>query len=209
MKSGEGCSEGGSGVEGGPENCSSTRRAMGAPSSASPRATDRMVRRSSPRSASLSMYPRARLERREYQLVVLEHRDHDDAHVRAASHDGPRGLYAAHAGHLEVHEHDIGEQLFGQAHGLFSRGGFPDKPDVIGPLQQTRHTLAEERVIVGQKYPRGLARSCLRFAHRVSLSTGMRAATRVPASGWLSTCSVPPSSSDRSRMLPMPVPSGR
>jgi hypothetical protein len=74
--------------------------------------------------------------------------------VRAAANDPPRRLGTAHAGHLQVHKDDVGQQVVGEANGFLAGGNLPDKRHVVGSTDQAGHTLAKEGMVVGQHHPR-------------------------------------------------------
>ena len=73
--------------------------------------------------------------------------------MRVAPYDGSRCLDAVQPRHLQVHEHNVGEQLLGEMHRLLARGGLPNELNVFGSLQQARHALTEQLVVVGQEHP--------------------------------------------------------
>src|SRR4028118_1046173 len=56
----------------------------------------------------------------EHRVLVLEERHHQHANARALLEDPPRGLYAVHLRHLQVHQDHVGLKLFGTHYGLFA-----------------------------------------------------------------------------------------
>src|SRR4028118_2285576 len=54
------------------------------------------------------------------RLVILEHREHQDADAGARLEDPPRRLYAGHLGHVEVHQNHVRPQLQRQGHRLLA-----------------------------------------------------------------------------------------
>jgi hypothetical protein len=65
----------------------------------------------------------ARLERGKDKLVVLEHGAKDDAHVGHLAAQGTSCFHAVQAGHLDIHEDDVGHQHAGLFQGLLTRAG--------------------------------------------------------------------------------------
>ena len=91
---------------------------------------------------------RARPDGGEDRVVVLDHRQDEDADLRARIDDPAGRVDAARAGHLQVHQDDVGLELERERHGLVARRGLPDEVDVGDGAEQRAQAVPEERVVV-------------------------------------------------------------
>ena len=64
-------------------------------------------------------------------LVDVERREDEHAALDAAQHNPPGRLDPVHAGHADVHQHDVREQPLGQLDGLGSVTGLGDDLDLL------------------------------------------------------------------------------
>src|SRR5262249_48429711 len=112
--------------------------------------------------------------------------------------DPARRLRPPDAGHLQVHQHDIRPDALVHGDGLLAALGLADDLDARLAVEQRAQPLPHDGVVVDEQHP---DRALGRFAQR-----GTSTRTRVPAPGALSTRSVPPSRSARSRMPGRPKP---
>jgi hypothetical protein len=79
----------------------------------------------------------------------LVDRDEDDLRLRGGLPDPSGGLDPVHAGHPDVHEHDVGRELASLFHGLLAAAGLPDHDDgVVGQLQRRAETLSGHGVVI-------------------------------------------------------------
>lgn len=126
--------------------------------------------------------------------VVVAHGEHEHRTGEAVTQDAAGGLDAVDAGHLQIHQHDIGMERCGRGDHLVSVGCLADEVEPAGVGDETAQTIAEERMVIGDEDP---------DTHQISAHS---AETSVPRgrSGRMSR--VPPSSAARSRMDPMPIP---
>jgi hypothetical protein len=67
-------------------------------------------------SAPLSRQPRAGAHRGEHRGVVVVHRQHQNADLRAGGDDATGGLDPVELGHVEVHHDDVGLGGMGRGH---------------------------------------------------------------------------------------------
>src|SRR5581483_11764329 len=140
----------------------------------------------------------AGLQRREYVLLGGVAGQHDDLGTRMALGNLARRLDSAHPGHLQVHERDVRPQSRHEPHGLLAIPRLADDLDARLPVQQGTYALPHHGVVVHEHDPN---RGFTLTAHR-----GNSTRTRVPAPGALSTWSLPPSRSARSRIPRRPNP---
>ena len=87
----------------------------------------------------------------ENRLIVFEHGQHDDPDRRVRRRDGAGGVDAAHARHLEVHQHDVWLQLRYEANGFLARRRLADQLDVCGTLLNTRVSARTDQVGSGAR----------------------------------------------------------
>ncbi len=112
---------------------------------------------------------------------------HDDLGFRHALTQQAGGLDAITAGHPQIHEDDVGEQVSGQGDGLVAiRGGAHDF-DVRQKAQHHRQPFTDHSLVVSDQ-------NTHRLAH-----AGTRSSTRKPPR-VIAVVSSPPSSSARSRI---------
>jgi hypothetical protein len=79
-----------------------------------------MARIMSAGGAPLSRAESTCAHRSEHRVVVLEHREHEHGDVRRDAGDLAGGLDTAHAGHLDVHDDDVGPECDGGADGVLA-----------------------------------------------------------------------------------------
>jgi hypothetical protein len=70
--------------------------------------------------------------RGEQRLVVVEHGEHQDGGAWAAGGDLAGGLDAAGAGHVQVHQHDVGAEFARRRHRGRAVAGLSDDADTSG-----------------------------------------------------------------------------
>ena len=90
-------------------------------------------------------------DRLEHVLVEVERGEDHDLHVGQplVVGDAPGGRQPVDAGHADVHQHDVGPQLEGEAHGLVAVGGLADDGDVVLRVEQGPEPAAHQRLVVG------------------------------------------------------------
>ena len=89
---------------------------------------------------------------REDRVVVLAHGQHDDRGRGELGGDPGRGLDPAHAGHAQVHEHDVGAGAARLRDRRLPVGRRADDVDARGVLQRRLQALAENGVVVGDQH---------------------------------------------------------
>ena len=82
-------------------------------------------------------------------VLVVIHGEEHDLGIRAFLANQARGLEAAHAGHTDVHEDNVGPHLLRQRDGIERVAGFADHFNVGFGGEQGPDALPEQRVIVG------------------------------------------------------------
>lgn len=76
---------------------------------------------------------------------------------RVVRADEPRRLDPVEQGHADIHQHDPGPVLPGEAHGLPPVGRFGDDGDAGGAIEEYAESGADQLLVVGQKHrDRGL-----------------------------------------------------
>ena len=85
-----------------------------------------------------------------HDVAVVVHREHDDGDARLGAVDQPGGLHAVEDRHGDVHQHDVGQQLLGQAERLLAVGRLPDDVEA-GVLEGSAKSFAQRAVVVGEK----------------------------------------------------------
>ena len=132
----------------------------------------------------------AGLERLEEVLLVVVHRQHQDAHRRRAPGDLPSRLQPGHPRHGDVQDGQVDVPAPGELDGLGAVAGLGDHHQVGLAVQDQPQPAAHQRVVVGQQDP-GLVAG--HVAIRVPIGTtqphlGAAARPRVEArsrrSGW-------------------------
>ncbi len=80
-----------------------------------------------------------------------------------------QGLDAVHAGHLDVHQDDVGLELLGAGHALGAVAGLADHLDVVLDLQEGAQAAADHLVVVDEEDPDdlGVPFLALGVSHRV------------------------------------------
>ena len=87
--------------------------------------------------------------RGQQQLVVLEHREHDDADRRVGGGDAAGRLDPVELGHAQVHDDEIGGELIGELDDFVSVGGDGDDVDAVELADQMGEAVAEDGMVVG------------------------------------------------------------
>src|SRR5690606_18012547 len=108
-------------------------------------------------------------------------------------------LHPIKAGHLQIHEEDIGAQARRRGHSLRTAPRLADHLEIGLRAEHRDQPLAHVRMVVGSHDPD-------RVAHAGDSSSGTAAVKRVPSPRVLCTLSVPPSSRIRSHIPTMPKP---
>jgi hypothetical protein len=70
--------------------------------------------------------------------------------------DPPRGLYAVHAGHLQIHQDYVGLQIGGARYSLLATSRLAYDLEVGHRSEQGDHTLPEKRMVFGDEDTQGL-----------------------------------------------------
>jgi len=78
-------------------------------------------------------------------------RQTDDHDVRPICFDPPRRFNAVHAGHVDVHHHDIWTELLSECHGFDTVARFADHFQMIVGCDDAPHALPQHPVIVHQQ----------------------------------------------------------
>jgi hypothetical protein len=132
-------------------------------------------------------------QRRQHVLVEVEggQDQHPDRVLDAVAGQAPGRLDPVHAGHADVHEHDVGPDVPGQPHRLGPIGRLPDHLEARLGVQDHPEPGPHQRLVVGDQDPDG---------HGAPPSRGRRAATRKPPPGRAPASRVPPNRATRSRM---------
>jgi hypothetical protein len=76
--------------------------------------------------------------------------------------------------HADVHQHDVGARLAGQAHGLLAVAGLAHDGQTWCTVDDHGEAVPEQGLVVGQDDPDG------RWPGHVVTSSGKRASTRKP-----------------------------
>jgi hypothetical protein len=84
--------------------------------------------------------------------LVAVHAQHNDADVGIALDDLRRRVDAVELGHSDIHDNNVGRELFGEADGFAAIGGFADDFDSRVGLEQEPKAFANYSVIVGNEY---------------------------------------------------------
>src|SRR5262249_15342110 len=147
---------------------------------------------------------------REDRGVVFEHRDNEDANMRAIAHDAPRRLDAVDAGHLNVHQDHVWLQSGRHGDGLVACRRLTHHLDIWRRVEQRMDPVAKQRVVISYEHSQwlhhGISFEVAATWADAWVSRGSRAIMRVPPSSSASTTHVPPSSSARSRIESSPTP---
>ena len=86
-------------------------------------------------------------------LVEVEGREDDHLGGGLQCAHPPGRLEAVHARHPDVHEHDIGCELFSPSDGISTVDGIPDHTDVRLGAEDHPEAGADELLVVGQQHP--------------------------------------------------------
>ena len=86
------------------------------------------------------------------QGLVAVHREDHDRELGELGVDPPGRLDPVEDGHRDVHHHDVGLELAGQAHGLAAVAGLGDHRHA-GVLERPADGLAQELMVVGEEDP--------------------------------------------------------
>src|SRR6185369_15016647 len=132
-------------------------------------------------------------------LLVVVHRQDEDAGRRKRLVDPARRLDPGEARHADVEDDDVRLRLQRLLHGLADVGSLRDDFDVRARLQDPDQTLAHDRVIVGDEDPD------LRHARPSPAPSGISPSTTV-APGEDRTRNVPLKDWTRSRIARTPKP---
>ena len=119
---------------------------------------------------------RAGAQAGERVLVEVEGRQDDHARAEAPADDLRGRLDAVHARHAHVHQHDVGIELGGQAHGLAAVARLADDDEVVLRLEHHAEAHPQERLVVDEQDAR-------RHASPDGGSSERRACTRPAAAG--------------------------
>lgn len=112
--------------------------------------------------------PGSRGERVRDQVLLVEHREHQDADRRVAREDSPRRFYAVHSGHPQIHHDDIRPQQESLAHGVGSCAGLAHDLDARESAEECDHAAAHDRMVVGDQNPR-----CRTVIHGASMARNL------------------------------------
>ncbi len=85
--------------------------------------------------------------------VFFAHRDRHHLHVGVAADELARGFQSADAGHLDVHQHDIGFQLAGLLQRLFAGLGLSHHLQAFNVGQHARDTCPNQIVVIDNQHP--------------------------------------------------------
>ena len=93
---------------------------------------------------------RAGQHRALHELGIVIHAQGDHARVGAPVHDLTDRVDAAPAGHVQIHQGDIGPQLLGQPDARLRVAGFADDDQSFLPLQQRSKPITKQRVVIDE-----------------------------------------------------------
>src|SRR5579871_6696152 len=93
---------------------------------------------------------RAHFQALQQVVFVLIHGQIEDLGLRAVLLDVPRGLERRQPGHADVHQHHVGAQIARLLHRVTRVGRLAYHFEIALALQQTAHSLPEQRMIVNQ-----------------------------------------------------------
>ena len=91
---------------------------------------------------------RARLEAAAEHAALAVRGEDEDGAVRHLFHQLLRRLEPVHAGHADVHDHDVGPAALGERDGGLAVGGLADDADVRRPAERQAKPLAHDLVVV-------------------------------------------------------------
>src|SRR3989442_1124142 len=131
------------------------------------------------------------------RLVREKEVSRDHLAPQVAPQDLAAGVDPAAAWHPDVEQDDIGAQQRGLVDGVLRGGRLADDPDPGVGFEDRSQPKPDHLVVVGDQQANGSG------VHRLY---GNTASSRVPASGALSSSSVPPSSRTRSSIFARPWP---
>jgi hypothetical protein len=140
----------------------------------------------------------ATLDRLKKVRIFLRNGEDDDAHLRVPGLYQACCLQAIKPRHANIHKDEVRMQRFRQAHSFDAFAGLADHL-VIAAAEQTGDTVAEERMVIGQKYAYG--HCCRSF---VAACRGTQTMMDVPLPGTDSIRNVPAIACVRSRMVRKP-----
>src|SRR5713226_10281923 len=132
-------------------NASMSIRVTEGASRASPAAAARTAAIRSCRGASFRRNPLAPAQRLVDIVVKVERGEHDHlgAWLRSAPGDQPCGLQPVHAGHADVHEHDVRLLRRGRGHGLETVRRLTNHADSVGGFEDDAKAGADQFLVVG------------------------------------------------------------
>jgi hypothetical protein len=153
---------------------------------------------------ALEQEPACSGTQRVVDVLVLLERGQDDhsclvrgAWIAGGRGDAGRSLEPVHAGHADVHQHDVEPQPLGLGDGLRPVGGVAHHGDARLAAEHEAQARADQVFVVGDQDPD-------RFGHGLSPVRGSQAVTCQPPAGAGPAWTSPPNSAARSHIPAIP-----